>query len=138
MYDTILVPTDGSEHAVRAAEHARYLADAFDATVHVVTVVDVQTAAGPFDAGGVSAEFVARLESGARRRLRRSERPSTGRASRRPRSGADPPRRSWSTPPTRMSGWSRWGPLAGPDSHSICSGARPNGPSDTPRCQCSR
>ena len=62
MYDTILVPTDGSEHAVRAAEHARYLADAFDATVHVVTVIDVQAAAGPFDAGGVSEAFVARLE----------------------------------------------------------------------------
>ena len=62
MYDTILVPTDGSDHAVRAGEHARYLADAFDATVHVVTVVDVQSAAGPFDAGGVSEAFVARLE----------------------------------------------------------------------------
>ena len=62
MYDTVLVPTDGSDHAVRAAEHASYLADAFDATVHVVTVVDVQSAAGPFDAGGVSKEFVARLE----------------------------------------------------------------------------
>ncbi|MEF8886969.1 MAG: universal stress protein [Haloarculaceae archaeon] len=62
MYDTILVPTDGSDHAVRAGEHARYLADAFDATVHVVTAVDIQSAAGPFDAGGVSEEFVARLE----------------------------------------------------------------------------
>ena len=63
MYDTILVPTDGSDHAVRAAEHARYLADAFDATVHVVTVLDLQRAGGPFDAGGLGGEFVSRLEA---------------------------------------------------------------------------
>ncbi len=61
MYDRILVPTDGSDHALRAAEHAHYLAETFDATVHVVAVVDVQTAAGPFDAGGVSTAFVTRL-----------------------------------------------------------------------------
>ena len=62
MYDRVLVPTDGSDHALRAAEHANALATAFDATVHVVAVVDVQTAAGPFDAGGVSEAFVTRLE----------------------------------------------------------------------------
>ena len=61
MYDTILVPTDGSEHAVRAAEHALYLADAFDAVVHVVNAVDLQAEAGPFSAGGVDDEFVDRL-----------------------------------------------------------------------------
>ncbi|WP_276271975.1 universal stress protein [Haloarcula litorea] len=63
MYDTILVPTDGSEHAVRAAEHGAYLADLFDATVHVVSVVAVSDAAGPFSAGGVDEAFVERLES---------------------------------------------------------------------------
>lgn len=63
MYDTILVPTDGSDHAVRAAEHGRSLARAFDATVHVLNVVDVQAAAGLFDAGGVDEEFVERLEA---------------------------------------------------------------------------
>ena len=41
MYDTIVVPTDGSEHAVRAAEHAGALADLFDAAVHAVHVVDI-------------------------------------------------------------------------------------------------
>lgn len=41
MYDTVLVPTDGSDHAIRAAEHGSYLALLFDATVHVVTVGDV-------------------------------------------------------------------------------------------------
>jgi nucleotide-binding universal stress UspA family protein len=63
MYETILVPTDGSAHSVRAAELGLELARAFDATVHVIHVVDVQAAAGPFSAGGVDEEFVARLES---------------------------------------------------------------------------
>jgi nucleotide-binding universal stress UspA family protein len=57
------VPTDGSEHAVRAAEHGLFLARAFDATVHVVNVVDVQAAAGPFGAGGVDQAYVDRLEA---------------------------------------------------------------------------
>lgn len=63
MYDTILVPVDGSEHSVRAAQHSIELAGQFDATVHLLHVVDVQTAAGPFDAGGVGQEFVSRLET---------------------------------------------------------------------------
>ena len=62
MYDTILVPTDGSEHAIRAAEHARYLARAFDATVHVVSAADIQTAGGMFNAGGVDQQFIERIE----------------------------------------------------------------------------
>ena len=66
MYDTLLVPTDGSEHAERAAEHALTLARAFDATVHFITVVDVQSAGGLFSAGGVDEEFVGRLEDRAR------------------------------------------------------------------------
>ncbi|MFC7078644.1 universal stress protein [Haloarcula halophila] len=61
MYDTILVPTDGSDHALRAAAHALALADAFDATVHVLTVVDVDAAAGPINAGGVTDDYVERL-----------------------------------------------------------------------------
>ncbi|GGL51340.1 universal stress protein [Halocalculus aciditolerans] len=44
-YEGILVPTDGSEHAVRAAEHAFSLAGALDATAHVLSVVD-ETALG--------------------------------------------------------------------------------------------
>ncbi|WP_335999059.1 universal stress protein [Halorientalis halophila] len=66
MYDTILVPTDGSDHAVRAAEHALYLADAFDATVHVITVVDLESAAGPFAAGGVDDDFLERIRADGR------------------------------------------------------------------------
>jgi nucleotide-binding universal stress UspA family protein len=63
MYDDILLTTDGSEHARRAAEHGAVLAREFDATAHVVNVVDIQAAGGPFDAGGVGKEFVNRLES---------------------------------------------------------------------------
>jgi nucleotide-binding universal stress UspA family protein len=65
MYADILVPTDGSDHAERAAEHAGWLADRFGATVHLLAAVDIQAAAGPFGAGGVDARFVEQLESGA-------------------------------------------------------------------------
>jgi len=61
MYDSILIPTDGSEHAELAARHGLGLAERFDATVHVVGVVDVAAAAGPFNAGGVDSAFVDRL-----------------------------------------------------------------------------
>jgi nucleotide-binding universal stress UspA family protein len=42
MFDRILLPTDGSEGAERAAGHARTYARTFGATVHVVSVVDVR------------------------------------------------------------------------------------------------
>lgn len=49
MYDTVLVPTDGSDHATRAAEHATFIADVFDAAVHVVHVVEPTAAPGGDD-----------------------------------------------------------------------------------------
>lgn len=65
MYDKILVPTDGSDHAQRAADHAATLARAFDAAVHLVSVVDIDEAAGPFSAGGLDEAYVDQLtESG--------------------------------------------------------------------------
>ncbi|QPV63656.1 universal stress protein [Halosimplex litoreum] len=63
MYETILVPTDGSAHAERAARHAVSLAEAFGASVTVLGVADIAAAAGPFDAGGVSREFRERVRS---------------------------------------------------------------------------
>jgi nucleotide-binding universal stress UspA family protein len=63
MFDSILVPTDGSDHTRRAAEHAGRLGREFGATVHLLGVVDVQAAAGPFGAGGVDSEFIGRLET---------------------------------------------------------------------------
>jgi nucleotide-binding universal stress UspA family protein len=40
MYNNILVGTDGSEPADRAIEHALALAERYDATVHVISVID--------------------------------------------------------------------------------------------------
>ena len=42
MYDKILVPTDGSDCAAKALEHAEQLADMFDAEIHLLYVVDVR------------------------------------------------------------------------------------------------
>lgn len=74
MYEEILVPTDGSDHARRAAEHVGVLARRFDATVRLLAVVDVQAAAGPFGAGGVNDRFVGRLEGTAEEWLDTAER----------------------------------------------------------------
>jgi len=43
MYDRILVPTDGSEHALAAAGRALDLAECYDATVCGLYVVDTDT-----------------------------------------------------------------------------------------------
>lgn len=45
-YENILIPTDGSVAATRAAEHTLSLAASLDATVHVLSVVD-DAALGP-------------------------------------------------------------------------------------------
>jgi nucleotide-binding universal stress UspA family protein len=42
MYDRILVPTDGSESAEAAMEHAIGLAETFDAEIHLLHVVDTR------------------------------------------------------------------------------------------------
>lgn len=49
MYERILVPTDGSDCSMHAADRAFELADAFDAEVHALHVVDDRAAYG--DAG---------------------------------------------------------------------------------------
>jgi nucleotide-binding universal stress UspA family protein len=67
MYESILVPTDGSPTADLAADHALALAAAFDASVTALGVVDAEEAAGPFDAGGVDDEYLDRLETEAQR-----------------------------------------------------------------------
>lgn len=50
MFDDILVPTDGSENSLAALDHAVLLADAFDATIHGLYVVNV-TYAADFEGG---------------------------------------------------------------------------------------
>jgi nucleotide-binding universal stress UspA family protein len=42
MYDDILLPTDGSDGIAAAATHAAAIAERFDATVHVLSVVDTR------------------------------------------------------------------------------------------------
>lgn len=42
MYDNVLIPTDGSEQAADAVEHGLALAEAFDATVHALYVVETE------------------------------------------------------------------------------------------------
>jgi len=39
-YESVLVPTDGSDGAMRAARHGVVLADALDATLHALSVID--------------------------------------------------------------------------------------------------
>jgi nucleotide-binding universal stress UspA family protein len=40
MYDTVLIPTDGSDRSRRAAAHGIQLANEYDATVHALHVID--------------------------------------------------------------------------------------------------
>jgi hypothetical protein len=42
MYDNILYPTDGSKGAAAVLDHARDLAETYDATLHVLFVVDAE------------------------------------------------------------------------------------------------
>jgi nucleotide-binding universal stress UspA family protein len=42
MYDTILVPIDGSDGSNRATEHAMELAERFGAAIHAIFVVDTR------------------------------------------------------------------------------------------------
>lgn len=62
-YERVLLPTDGSENAGAAIDHAVAVARRYGSTVHVLHVVDVQAAGGMFDAGGLEREFLDRLET---------------------------------------------------------------------------
>jgi len=59
MYDTILVPTDGSKVAQKAVEHAIDLANKYDATVHALYVIDTDAV----DIG-LGTEQVERIKAG--------------------------------------------------------------------------
>lgn len=74
MYDAILLPTDGSASARRAASHGITLASLFDASIHILSVADIQRAAGPFDAGGIDEAFRERLEEDALQAIHEIER----------------------------------------------------------------
>ena len=53
VYQTILFPTDGSDASLRALDHALELAGTYDATLHVLYVVDTSYPYGDFDGVGV-------------------------------------------------------------------------------------
>jgi nucleotide-binding universal stress UspA family protein len=53
MYDTVLFPTDGSEGADAALEHATDIAKRYDATVHVLYVADTNRDSVSTVGGGV-------------------------------------------------------------------------------------
>lgn len=59
----VLLPTDGSDAADRATNHTVAIARQTRATVHVLHVVDLQSAGGAFSAGGLRTEFIERLET---------------------------------------------------------------------------
>lgn len=63
-YDRLLLPTDGSEAARAAIEHGVALADAFDATVHALSVVDVDGLVGAYAAGSTLPDLVDTLREG--------------------------------------------------------------------------
>jgi nucleotide-binding universal stress UspA family protein len=62
-YSDVLLTTDGSETAEKAGPYAADIARRTAATLHLLTVVDVQAQAGPFDAGGVDKEYMNRLRN---------------------------------------------------------------------------
>lgn len=62
-YENILITTDGSGNAEQAAPYGEDIAQHFEATLHLLNVADVQAKAGAFDAGGVSEDFIERLEA---------------------------------------------------------------------------
>lgn len=63
MYDTILVPTDGSSDARRGAEHAVELAAALGATVHALYVIE--EGSNPWDATSLDDQLDQAREYGA-------------------------------------------------------------------------
>lgn len=62
-YEDILLTTDGSEVAERAAPYSADIAQRTGGTLHLITAVDVKSEAGPFDAGGITDEYREQLES---------------------------------------------------------------------------
>jgi len=64
MYDSILLPTDGSERAADALEHAIGAVEAYDAELHVVSVVDkrVILASEPGEKADARAELLEEAE----------------------------------------------------------------------------
>ena len=80
MYDTILIPTDGSDVAENAIEHALDLAERYDATIHALYVVDTDAmdlSLGPEQVDRIRAGQFGEMEDLERRARRATERVAT-------------------------------------------------------------
>lgn len=64
-YGTVLLTSDGSDHARAAIKPATTVAARTGAALHLLRVVDVEREAGPFDAGGVDQAYVDTLTDAA-------------------------------------------------------------------------
>ncbi|WP_435099913.1 universal stress protein [Halarchaeum sp. P4] len=65
MYDSVLVPTDGSDVAARGVAHALDFAAQYDATLHVLSVVPTEettTVVGPAATGSLATAYEAESE----------------------------------------------------------------------------
>ena len=58
MYERVLLPVDGSDPSFQAAEHAVDLAERYDATLHVLHVIDT----APYDAEVITSAVIGDLE----------------------------------------------------------------------------
>jgi nucleotide-binding universal stress UspA family protein len=66
-YDRILIPTDGSEAAATAIEHGITVAERYDATVHALSVVDLDSLPGGYGDRSVLPDARRSLEQRAER-----------------------------------------------------------------------
>jgi nucleotide-binding universal stress UspA family protein len=73
-YGRILIPTDGSANAEAATDYGATIAQSYGSAVHVLHMIDVQAAGGPFDAGGLTEQFIERLETSGQEAVERVER----------------------------------------------------------------
>ncbi|WP_336133948.1 universal stress protein [Natronomonas amylolytica] len=75
MYDSVLLPTDGSDNASEALEHAIGAAEAYDADLHIASVIDrrVVLAAESEDKDEVQAELAADAEDAVAELAERAE-----------------------------------------------------------------
>lgn len=132
-YRNVLVPTDGSERAADALDRALTLAKRADATVHVLTVVDVATVGARGTRAWTRWWRVPRRRSWKRRRPPRkrvSIRSRQSRSGRLQRAGSS----RTSTRTTLI--WSSWGRRDEPESSGTSSGASPSAPSARLRYRC--
>lgn len=76
MYRAVLLPTDGSDSSLHALDHALDIANAYDATLHALFVVDTSYPFTGFDDGTIDPEplFEALREEGERTLQRVEER----------------------------------------------------------------